>query len=81
MKVASGGLGHVDNVMRIIPPRHIPGPTGNLIADAVSAGLRARFAKTAEEPIPEKLIAIIHRIEEKWSSSSCPDRGSDDELK
>ena len=56
--------------MRITPPRHIPGPTGNPITDAVGAGLRARFASAGEEPMPEHLIAIVRRIEEERSSQS-----------
>ena len=70
---------HEDNAVRIVLPRHQPGPTGHPIVDAVGAGLRARFAKTAEEPIPEHLIALVQRIDDAWSTLSNHVHGSDDD--
>ena len=58
--------------MRIMPPRHRAGPTGNLIADAVGEGLRAWFAPAVDEPIPKHLIAIVHRLEHERSAIEQP---------
>ena len=64
--------------MRVMPSRHTPGSTGNLIVDAVGEGLRAWFAPAVAEPIPANLIAILHEIEDK----QVPTRAdADDELK
>jgi hypothetical protein len=64
--------------MRLVPSRYKPGATGNQVADAVGAGLRVWLTKTIEEPLPERMIAMVLKLEES-SSSDQADQGSSEE--
>ena len=61
--VQAGLTGTEGDVVRKVPSRYKPGPTGELVADAVGAGLRTWFAKAAEEPAPQHLMIAIRRLE------------------
>ena len=51
--------------MQIVPP-HFPAPSGrHAFISALAPSLQSWFADTLTEPIPDKLVAIIRRMNKK----------------
>ena len=60
--------------MQIVPP-HYPASSGRYaIIRAVAPSLQSWFADTLTEPIPEKLVAIIRRMDKKPTTDNLSSR-------
>ena len=56
--------------MQIVPPRYLVPSGRHPIIEALAPEVKAWFADTAAEPIPEELQLILRRMAERTRSSA-----------
>ncbi len=56
--------------MQIVPPRYLAPSGRHIIIDALAPEVQSWFADTVTEPIPERFIAILRRMDAEPSEGA-----------